>query len=115
VGYCPEQGLSDIGIEPPVYGGCAEEISKPVPVAPLQRRIPPHGRRTEQAARIDARSPPLIGRAHLALVGRMTPVGVAGRELFVEVSRLGVPLRLTMPAHDDVAEQGHPTMGMEHR
>src|SRR5215467_9881163 len=110
-----EKRLSGVAIEPSVYRGCAEEIGEPVPVEPLHRRVPPDDREREPGAWVDVWSPALVGCTHLVLEGRMTPVRVAGGELFVEVSGLGVHLRLTVPAHDHVAEQCHPTVGMEDR
>ena len=44
----------------------------------------------------------------------MTPAGVAGGKPLMEISGFGVNLRLTRPADNNVAEQRHPSPGMEH-
>src|SRR6266581_1318429 len=44
----------------------------------------------------------------------MTPAGVAGGKPLVQIGGLGVHLRLTRPADNNVAEQRHPSPAMEH-
>src|SRR5258708_26152094 len=82
-------------------------------IEPLNSRGPPHDRRAEQAPGVFDQSPALIRHPHLVLERRMTPIGVAGGKSLVEIGGLGVHLRLTRPANNNVAEQRHPTSGME--
>jgi len=66
------------------------------------------------AAGVGDQFPTLVGGAHVVLQGRMTPTGVPGGEPLVQIGRLGVHLRLSRPADNDVAEQSHPACGTEH-
>ena len=44
----------------------------------------------------------------------MAPAWVAGGKALVQVGSLGVHLRLTWAADDNVADQRHPASGVEH-
>jgi hypothetical protein len=44
----------------------------------------------------------------------MTPIRVPWAEPFVEIGGLGIHLRFSRPADNDVAKQRHPASGMEH-
>src|SRR6266700_2761183 len=108
-----EQGITDVAVKPPVYRHGAEEIGEAVPIEPLNSRVPAHDRRAEQAAGVFDQSPAFACHPHLVLERRMTPAGVAGGKSLMQIGGLGVYLRLTRPADNNVAEQRHPSPGME--
>src|SRR5215216_5607882 len=108
------RGLADVAIEFPVQRGRAKEIGEALPVEPLNGRVPAYDRGAEQPAGIIDQSPTLVGRVHVVLKWRMSPAGVPGREPLVQIGGLGVHLRLSRPADNDVTEQRHPTCWTEH-
>jgi hypothetical protein len=60
------------------------------------------------------RDTPTRCSVHVVLKWGMTPAGVPRGEPLVQIGGLGVHLRLSRPAYNDIAEQRHPTSGTEH-
>lgn len=84
-----------------------------VPARPPRTSLS-HDRWAKQFSGIVDQAPTLIGAAHVFFEWRMTPIRVPWAEPLVEIGGLGIHLRFSRPADNNVAEQRHLASGMEH-